>query len=127
MDSLIVLAVPWSSLPIIWKLSCVVVWTVLQLWLCIGKGSFRCSLNLSQKVLEVSPVYSSSHVRSPHWNQYMAPLLFSMGSLSLGGNKEVFDGAIALEVGLYAKLTVDLFNVLAQTLGVGYGNMTLWF
>ena len=45
-------------------------------------GSFRCSLNLSPKVLEVSPTYSSSQVRSLHCNQYMAPLLLTMGSLS---------------------------------------------
>ena len=69
MDSLIVLAVSWSSLPIIWKLSCEVVWPEVQLWLCIGEGSFRCSLNLSPKVLEVFPIYSSSYARSPHWNQ----------------------------------------------------------
>ena len=68
-DPLIVLALLWSSLPIIWKLSWVVVWPVLLLWLCIRKGSFRCSLNLSPKVLEVSPMYSSSQARSPHWNQ----------------------------------------------------------
>ena len=34
-------------------------------------------------VLGVSPMYSSQ-VRSPHWNQYMALLLLTMGSLSLG-------------------------------------------
>ena len=45
-DSLIVLAMAWPSLPIIWKLSCVVVWPVLWLWLCIGDGSFRCTLKL---------------------------------------------------------------------------------
>ena len=41
-------------------------------------------MNLSPKVLEVSPVYLSSHVQSPHWNQWMAPLLLAVGSLSLG-------------------------------------------
>ena len=64
-DSFIVLARPWSSLPMILKLSGVVlcpVW-VLCMWIC--ESSFRCSLNLSPKVLEVSPIYSSSHV-SPH-------------------------------------------------------------
>ena len=88
-DSLIVLAVPWSSLHIIWKFSWVIVWPVLWLWLYIGDGSFRCSLDLSPKVLEVSSIYSSSHVRSLHWNQKMAPLLFSMGSLSLGETRRV--------------------------------------
>ena len=50
----------------------------------MGEGSFRCSLYLSPKVLEVSPIYWSSQERSPYWNQYMAPLLLTIGSLSWG-------------------------------------------
>ena len=46
-----------------------------MLWLCIGEGFLRCFVNLSPKDLEVSSMYSSSHIRSLHWNQYMAPLL----------------------------------------------------
>ena len=83
-DSLIFLAKPCPSLSIIWKFCWVVGWPVLLLWWCMGEGSFRRSLNLSLKVLEVSPMYSSLQVRSPHWNQYMAPLLLTMGSLPLG-------------------------------------------
>ena len=83
-DSLMLLTKPCPSLPIIWKLFWLVGWPVLLLWWCMGEGSFRCSLNSSPKVLEVSPMYSSAQVRSPHWNQYMAPLLLTMGSLSLG-------------------------------------------
>ena len=83
-DSLIVLAMSWSSLPIIWKLSWMVVWHVLLLWLCIGESSFMYSLILSRKVLEVSPMYSSSHARSLTLEPVDGPLLFSMGSLSLG-------------------------------------------
>ena len=30
------------------------------------------------------PMYSLSQERSPHWNQYMVPLLLTMESLSLG-------------------------------------------
>ena len=29
-------------------------------------------------------MHSLSQERSPHWNQYMAPLLLTIGSLSLG-------------------------------------------
>ena len=29
-------------------------------------------------------MYSSSQERSPHWNQYIAPHLLTIGSLSLG-------------------------------------------
>ena len=51
------------------------------------EGSLRCSLNLSQKVLQVSPMYSSSQVRSPHWNQYMVPLFFDHGVFVFGGDQ----------------------------------------
>ena len=52
--------------PYFWKFSFVVMWLVVFLWWCIGEGSFRCSLNLSPKVLEVSPMYSSSHTQALH-------------------------------------------------------------
>ena len=55
------------SLPIIWKLSCVVVWPMMKLWLFMG-GSIRCSLNLFPKALEVSPIYSSPYTSYPHFN-----------------------------------------------------------
>ena len=50
-----------------------------------GEGSFRCSLNLSPKVLEVSPIYSSSQVRSSHQNQYMVPTFADHGVFVLEG------------------------------------------
>ena len=80
--------------------------------MCLGEGSFGCSLNLSPKVLEVSPLYSSSHLSSPLWNQKMALLLFSMRSLSLGAPGS-FNVAVAVEVGLYAILNADLFDAFA--------------
>ena len=83
-DSLMFLAKPCPSLPIIWKLSWSVGWPLLLLWWYIGEGSLRCSLNLSPKALEVFPMYSSSQVRSPHWNQYMNQLLLTIESLSAG-------------------------------------------
>ena len=82
-DSLIFLAKLCTSLPIIWKLCWVVGWPVLLLWWCIGEISIRCSLNLPPNVLEVCPMYSVWQVRSLHWNQYMAQLLLTTGSLSL--------------------------------------------
>ena len=84
MDSFIFLAKLCPFLPIIWKLLWLVGWPVWLLWWWIGEGVFRCSLYLSPKVLEVSPIYSSSQPRSPHWYQYMAPLWLTIGSLSLG-------------------------------------------
>ena len=84
MDSLMFLAKLCPSLPTIWKLLWLVVWPVIVLWWWIAEGAFRCSLYLSPKVLEVSPMYSSSQPRSPHWYQYMALLWLTIGSLSLG-------------------------------------------
>ena len=83
MDSLIFLAKLCLSLLIIWKLIWLVGWLVWLLCWWMGERSFRCSLYLSPKFLEISPMYSSSQERSPHWNQYMAPLLLTTGSLSL--------------------------------------------
>ena len=64
MDSLIFLAKLCPSLPIIWKLLWLVGWPVWLLCWWMAEGSFRCSLYLSPKVLEVSPMYSSSQERS---------------------------------------------------------------
>ena len=49
-----------SSLPIILKLLMVTLWPLMLLWSYMGEGVFRCSLNLSPKVLEDSAIYSSS-------------------------------------------------------------------
>ena len=68
MDSLISLKRLCSSLPTTLKLSSVVVWPEVLLWSCMGEGAFRCSLNLSPNVLDVSPMYSSSHSNLSHLN-----------------------------------------------------------
>ena len=54
------------------------------MWSCVGEGAFRCSLNLSPKVLADSPIYSSLLSTLLHLNLYMTPLLLRIGSLSLG-------------------------------------------
>ena len=98
-DSLIVLAMPWSFLPIIWKLSWVVVWPVLLLRLCIEKGSFRC--------------FFESFSKGPRGLSYVffitckVPTLEPVDGLTFvfhrvlvfGGNKEVFNGVIPFGVG----------------------------
>ena len=66
-DSLIVLASPWSSLPIMLKFSGMVLCPVWLLCTWMVEGSFRCSLYLSAKVLDVSPMYSSLHASFPDW------------------------------------------------------------
>ena len=50
-----------------------------------------------------------------------------MGSLSLGGDQEVFDGPATFEVGLNAISMTDLFDTFTKTLCVGYDNVTLIF
>ena len=65
-DSLMVLARLFSSLPIIMKLFSVVSWPLLFWCRNIGEGAFKCSLYLSPKVLPDSPIYSSSQSISPH-------------------------------------------------------------
>ena len=48
-----------------------------------------------------------------------------MGSLSLGGDQEVFDSAATFEVGLDAISTTDLFDTFTKALCVGYYNVVL--
>ena len=84
MASFIAPAMLWSSLPIILKFSIDVMWPVLFWCSCIGDGAFRCSLYLSSKVLDDSPMYSSLQSILSHLNQYMTLLFFLMLSLSLG-------------------------------------------
>ena len=59
-------------------------WPEMLQWSNIGEGAFWCSLNLSAKFLADSPRYSSLHPCWLHLNLYMTPLLFVIGSLSLG-------------------------------------------
>ena len=64
-DSLIVLARPWSSLPMMLKFSGVVLCPVWVLCTWMDEASFRCSLYLSPKVLDVSPI-QDSHTPKPN-------------------------------------------------------------
>ena len=112
------------SLPIIWKLLWLVVWPVRVLWWWIAEGAFRCSLYLSPKVLEVSPMYSSSQPRLLHWYLYMAPLWLSIGSLSLG-RPEGFWWFCHPWSEFGCHIYTDPFDTFTKTLCVGYENMTL--
>ena len=56
-----------SSLPTILKLLMVTLWPLMLLWSYMGEGGFRCSLNISPKVLEDSPIYSSSQSTLSQW------------------------------------------------------------
>ena len=48
----------FSSLPIMLKWSTPMSWPVMVWWSNMGEGAFWCSLNLSAKILEDSPMYS---------------------------------------------------------------------
>ena len=82
--SLIALVRFWSSLPTIVKLLMLMLWPEMLQWSNIGEGAFWYSLNLSAKFLADSPMYSSLHPCWLHFYLYMTPLLFVIGSLSLG-------------------------------------------
>ena len=91
---------------------------------CIVEGSFRCSLKLSPKFIEVSPMHLSLQVRLCTriniWPHFGYCWIFG-----LGGDQQVFDGAITFEVALYTIPPTDLFNTFAETMGVWYYYMTL--
>ena len=89
-----------------------------------GEESFRCSLNLSPKVLEIYPMYSSSQVRSPHWNQYMAPLLLAVGSLSLGETSRLIMMLLPLKW-VCMPYVPQIFLMLLQRPCIRYDCMTL--
>ena len=82
--SLMFLAILWSSLPTILKLSRDTSWPVVFWWSMIGDDAFICSLNHSPKVIPGSLMYSSSQSTLPHLYLYITPLFLSMVSLSLG-------------------------------------------
>ena len=56
-----------SSLQTILKLLMVTLWPLMLLWSYMGEWGFRCSLNPSPKVLEDSPIYSSSQSTLSQW------------------------------------------------------------
>ena len=99
--SLIVLLRFWSSLPTILKLSIVTWWPLMLLWSNIGECTFWCSLNLSAKVLEDSPMYSSSQSTLPHLNLVDDPTLFEDWIFIFGGHQEAVDGFTSFEIHLY--------------------------
>ena len=94
-------------LPHMLKLSMVTLWPVGLKWSYIGEGAFWCSLNLSQNVLEDSPIYSSSHSTLSHLYLYMTPLFFWMGSWSFEVT-EVLDGIASFKVDLQSMFTAYL-------------------
>ena len=88
--SLMALAIMCPSLPIILKLSAVVVWSVVFWCSKIGDGAFKCSLNCSSNVLADFPIYSSSDSVLPYLSLHIMLLCFVTASLSFGNISRFF-------------------------------------
>ena len=69
-------------------------------------------------------MYSSLHVRSPHRNQYMAPLLLTMGPLSFGETSRFLMVLLPLKWVCIPYCPKIFFT---ETLCISYDNMTLVF
>ena len=78
-----------------------------------GSRSFPFVFIIIGKVTALEPIYG--------------PTFVNHGVFVLGGDQQVFDGAITFEVGLYTIPPTDVFNAFAGTLGVGYYYMTFSF
>ena len=125
MDSLICLDRWCPSLPIILKFLWLMGWLVWLLWGWIGEGSFRCSVYLSPKVLEVFLYVLIITPKVPTLIPIDGITLVDHRVFVLGGDQEVFDGAATFEVSLDAIPSTDLFDTFTKTLCVGYDNMAL--
>ena len=84
------LAILCPSLPMILKFLTDVVWPVVLWFSNIGEGASRCSLYLSPKVLDDSPIYSSLQSIMSHLNQHMTLLILVIVSLSFGDTSRFY-------------------------------------
>ena len=116
----------WSSLANILKSSIETVWPEMLMWLCIGEGAFRCSLNLSQKFLADSPIYSSSHSTLVAFESVYDPTSCKNWIFILRDHKEVLDGRSSFEVHFYAIFLASPLETLTQPLMVWNSYMWFW-
>ena len=115
--SLMVLAMFWSSLPTMLKLSRDTSWP-LMLWLSwIGDGTFMCSLNLSAKVLPDSSMYSSS-VCPATLKPMDHSTLLQDGISVFWAYQEVLDGITSFEVHINPMLSTNVLTALPHALNV---------
>ena len=115
------LAKPCPSLPIIWKLFWLIGWPVLLLWWCIG-GS------LALESFSKGPIgFPHVFIRTLHWNQYMAPLLLTIGSLSLGETRRFLIMLLPLKWVWITYLLQIFLMLFAETLDIWYYYVTLGF
>ena len=85
------------SFPITLKFSTDVMWHVVLWCPYVGKGAFKYSLNLLLKVLDYSPVYSSSHSILVHFHLCITPFFGDMVSLSFGDTRRFLNVLLPLK------------------------------
>ena len=90
----------------------------------MGEGCFICSLHLSTRVLDVSPMYSSSQAMLLHWETVYNSTFVVPGVLVLRLHEVLFYGSIALEMYLDTMLTTDVFETFGYSFSVWYYYLT---
>ena len=90
------------------------------LWSYMGDRGFRCSLNLSPKVLEDSPIYSTSQSTLFTMISVDDSTLFLDWISVFGSHQEVLDSGASLAIHLYPKLSANVFDALTETTIVWY-------
>ena len=84
----------------------------------MGEGALRCSFNLSPKVFEDFPVYSSLHSGTLHLHLCMTLLFLVMLSLSLGGIRRLLMVLPLPKRCLFTYLIANVLNIFTETLGI---------
>ena len=95
------------------------------LWSYMGEGGFRCSLNLSPKDLEDSPMYSSSQSHPVTLVSVDDSTLFLDWICIFGRHQGVFDGRSSLEVHCYPIFAANVLDALTQSTIVWNHNVGL--
>ena len=120
-DSLMILACPWSSLPMMLKLVSVMLCPVCCMCAWMEECCLRCSLHLSPRVLAVSPMYFSLQAT------YLVALETIYGAtflffwvLVLRLHENLFYGCVAFEVYLYPILTTDVLKTFCYSFCIWY-------
>ena len=78
-------------------------------WSNIGKGAFRCSLNLSPKVLELFITFHPVTFVSVDDSTFLLYRVFIFGS-----HQEVLDGSTSFEVHFHPIFAANLLNAVTQ-------------
>ena len=111
----------WSSLPTMEKLSMVTGWPEMLIWLCMGEGDLRCSLNLSSKFLADSHINSWITVNPVTFESVYDPTSFKVWVFILRGHQEIFDGMTSFQMHFNAIFfTSSLVALTTQTHNIKY-------